>query len=471
MTGTTVTLVINDEIDTQLQELVDDPLERAAVLLVGVARQGPHLRLLARRLLASPADSYVCRGPRGLELTSAGWAPALAVAAETGSAALFVHTHPGGVPTPSSHDSVVDELLEQAFRIRTGQSLYGSLVIAPDLPDGPDAQASGGWTFTGRVVLDDVGELPVRRLVQLGRRLVVTASYDEPTPEATPQLFSRQIQAFGGDVQRVLGQLRVGVAGAGGTGSAVLEQLVRLGVRHLVLADPDVLSDSNVTRVYGSTPADIGRPKVDIQRDHLIAIAPDLELLALHAKTTTPEVVRALSSCDVVFGCTDDDAGRIILSRLASYYAVLLIDCGIQLSSTGGALLGIDARVTTIVPGAACLMCRGRVDPQRAAAELLDEQELRDRQREGYAPELAGVEPAVVSYTSITGALAVSELLERLTGYGRTPAPNEVIARLHERELSTNSRSPKTGHFCQPDSPALGSGDRPNLLDWTWRTS
>ena len=39
----------------------------------------------------------------------------------------------------------------------------------------------------------------------------------------------------------------------GGTGSAVIEQLVRLGVRRLHLFDPDILTASNLTRVYGSS--------------------------------------------------------------------------------------------------------------------------------------------------------------------------------------------------------------------------
>lgn len=50
-------------------------------------------------------------------------------------------------------------------------------------------------------------------------------------------------------VQQTLGALRVGIVGCGGTGSAVAEQLVRLGVPHLTLIDADTLTESNVTRV------------------------------------------------------------------------------------------------------------------------------------------------------------------------------------------------------------------------------
>src|SRR5688500_10935071 len=48
----------------------------------------------------------------------------------------------------------------------------------------------------------------------------------------------------------VLGRLKVGVVGLGGTGSAVVEQLARLGVGELLLCDPQEFESTNVNRVY-----------------------------------------------------------------------------------------------------------------------------------------------------------------------------------------------------------------------------
>ena len=39
---------------------------------------------------------------------------------------------------------------------------------------------------------------------------------------------------------------------------------MRLGVRHIRIFDSDLLSESNITRVYGSFPKDIGKPKVEV---------------------------------------------------------------------------------------------------------------------------------------------------------------------------------------------------------------
>lgn len=60
------------------------------------------------------------------------------------------------------------------------------------------------------------------------------------------------------------------VIGCGGTGSSVAEQLVRLGVRYLTMIDPDHVSQSNLTRVYGSTASDVGRPKCQVLAGHLV---------------------------------------------------------------------------------------------------------------------------------------------------------------------------------------------------------
>src|SRR4029077_14879246 len=139
--------------------------------------------------------------------------------------------------------------------------------------------------------------------------------------------------------------VRIAIVGAGGTGSAVAEQLVRLGVCPLLLVDNDELSSSNVTRVYGSTPRDVGRPKVEVLRDHLIAIAPNLDCQVVRGMSTLKHVTKAICGYDLVFGCTDDNAGRLVLSRLSTYFLTPVIDLGVLLSSDrAGTLSGIDGR-------------------------------------------------------------------------------------------------------------------------------
>ena len=120
------------------------------------------------------------------------------------------------------------------------------------------------------------------------------------------------------------------------------------GAGSLLLIDPKDLSESNTTRVYGSTPEDVGHPKVEVLASHLRRVAPAAHIDGVIGTVTDEGVARLLTACDVVFGCTDDNAGRLVLSRLPTYYLTPVIDVGVLLSSTNGRLEGIDGRITIL---------------------------------------------------------------------------------------------------------------------------
>jgi molybdopterin/thiamine biosynthesis adenylyltransferase len=456
------TLVLPQEIARDIARAARTDIEVAAVILVGAADTRAGLRLLTREIHWVPADCYQRQTYNSLSISSHGFVPALRRAEELSATPVFLHTHPGddADPRPSKWDDIVDEQLADTFRIRSGSDRYASLVFSP---------AQRLFRFSGRG-LDGDRPFEVRRILVAGDRIALLTSVNGDANSELSPIFDRQIRAFGSKVQRVLSSLRIAVIGCGGTGSAVAEQLVRLGVRSLVLVDNDDLNESNLTRVYGSNPSGLGEPKVNVLANHLLQIAPDLDVTAIKKLVTDELTARRLTDCDALFGCTDDNAGRLVLARLASYYLVPLVDCGVLISSTSGTINGIDGRVTVQTPGAACLVCRNRVDLARAAAEQLDPGERRLRQDEGYAPELGRVEPAVVTYTSQVAGQAVSELLERIIGYGPEPVPTEVLLRFHDREISTNIQSPKTGHFCHPVDGWLGRGDSEPFLGQLWRS-
>jgi hypothetical protein len=182
---------------------------------------------------------------------------------------------------------------------------------------------------------------------------------------------------------------------------------------------------------------------------------------------TLEKTARELIPCDVVFGCTDDNAGRLVLSRLSTFLATPVNDCGVLLSGDG-ALAGINGRVTTLTPGCACLVCRDRIDLGRAATELRSPEERIRLENEGYAPVLGGVEPAVVTFTTGIASAAINELLERLIGFGPSPRPTEVLFRWHEREISTNNAKPRPNHYCDPESQKIGKGDGNPFLEQAW---
>ena len=458
----TTTLVLTEQIAVDIETAATEPVETAGVLLASLV-QTPNgdLRLLAREMHWVPEDAYLARRGDHLSIASHGYVPALKQAESLGALPIWFHTHPGliGHPTPSLADEKVDREIADLFRLRSGSPYYATLIVSP---------RQGALTFTG-TLRPESGEIThIDRLWRVGESWQLTRSFDSELPEI-PAIFDRSVRAFGPAIQGTLGDLRVAVVGCGGTGSAMAEQLVRLGVRHLRLFDADTLTESNVTRVYGSTPADVGKPKVDILRKHLLAVAPDLTCEVFRSMITMERTARELVGPDLVFGCTDDNAGRLVLSRFSTFFATPVIDLGVLLTSdNAGGLIGIDGRVTTLMPGAACLVCRDRVDLGRAAVELRTPEERQRLADEGYAPDLTGIEPAVVTFTSAVASAAITELLDRLIGFGPTPRPTEVLLRWHEREISTNQAKPRSKHYCDPVSDKIAKGDTQPFLEQSW---
>lgn len=458
----TTTIVLPQSIATDIDAIAHLDIETAGVLLASIVASGDgETRLLARSIHWVLESGYVRRGEDHLTIASEGYVPFLADAEALGAIAIWVHTHPGieSPPVPSKHDWEVDRQIADLFRLRGGTPYYGTLIFAP---------RPVGFAFTGYLEHLDATREAIDRCWQVGDRFRLTPSFSQEAPELH-EYFDRNVRAFGGAIQRTLSDLRIGVVGCGGTGSAVAEQLVRLGVRNFLLIDPDTITASNVTRVYGSTPSDLGRSKVELLATHLLRIAPDARCETVQGMITRASVAERLCSRDIIFGCTDDNAGRLILSRISTYLLTPVIDSGVLITSgADGMLQGIDGRVTTLVPGQACLVCRGRIDLARAGAESLTPEERRRREDEGYAPALGRTEPAVVAYTTLVAATAVSELLERLIGYGTDPRPSEVLLRCHDREISTNVEMPRERHYCHGSSGKQGAGITTPFLEQTW---
>lgn len=457
----TTTLVLPTALERELSASLAEPRETGAVLLARKVDAEGGVRLLGRRIMWVDDGSYLKRTATAMTIASSGYVPALGAAETDGSTAIWFHTHPGfgSVPKPSPYDLTVDEEIADLFRLRSGSECYGTLIIAP---------ADTGYAFTGSFEKEPGTKRPIGRIWSVGETWRLRHSFSSRSSVPDP-IFDRNIRAFGPAIQRILGDLTVAIIGSGGTGSAVAEQLVRLGVRKLFLVDADTLSESNMTRVYGSTPDDVGGPKAEILSAHLKRIAPDLECTPIKGMVTFERVARKLRSADVIFGCTDDNAGRLVLSRLSTYYLIPVIDVGVLLSSSAdGMLTGIDGRITTMTPGSACLVCRDRIDLARAAAELKTPEERKRLADEGYAPALGGTEPAVVAYTTAVAAAAVNELLDRMIGFGPPGRPTETLLRLHEREMSTNQAHPRERHYCHPSQGKWGAGDATPFLEQTW---
>jgi molybdopterin/thiamine biosynthesis adenylyltransferase len=310
---------------------------------------------------------------------------------------------------------------------------------------------------------------PMERIRVIGDRFRVATDLD--ATEVRLNFFSRQVLAFGEELQKLLHRLTIGIVGMGGTGSAVAEELVRLGVGKLIIADIQDLEDSNVTRVYGSRVGDAGMPKVEVMRRHSNEIGLGTIIDPIPGNVTRRDVIERFRECDLIFGCTDREWGRSILTRFALYYLVPVFDLGVKVHSEGGKVKAVEGRITTLLPGAACLFCRERISGNVIAAEVLAENdpgEYELRTRQGYVPELRTNAPAVIPFTTSVAAFAINELLHRLSGYmGDDRATTELLLLFDDSKLIRNATPPASTCSCA-DRKHWGRGDTDPFLDMTW---
>lgn len=114
----------------------------------------------------------------------------------------------------------------------------------------------------------------------------------------------------------VLEKVRIGVAGAGGLGSNCAMHLVRSGIRHLVVADFDVVGESNLNRQFFFRDQ-LGMKKVDALKANLLRIDPEVDVQAVDVRLDAASTRELFEDCDIVVEAFDVvEAKTMILSTL-----------------------------------------------------------------------------------------------------------------------------------------------------------
>jgi len=92
------------------------------------------------------------------------------------------------------------------------------------------------------------------------------------------QMVDRNIGVLSGEEQERLHSSCIAVTGCGGMGGLSAEQLVRLGVGHVKIADFDNFETHNLSRQHGSTSANIGERKAKVLGRYFKEINPEVNL-------------------------------------------------------------------------------------------------------------------------------------------------------------------------------------------------
>ncbi|MCR5839161.1 MAG: sulfur carrier protein ThiS adenylyltransferase ThiF [Kiritimatiellae bacterium] len=116
----------------------------------------------------------------------------------------------------------------------------------------------------------------------------------------------------------LLESVRVGIAGAGGLGSNCAMHLVRSGVKHITIADFDVVNESNLNRQFFFRDQ-IGQKKVEAIKENLLRIEPDADIRAVDMRLDASSAREVFADCDIVVEAFDAvDAKVMLVSAFAS---------------------------------------------------------------------------------------------------------------------------------------------------------
>lgn len=96
----------------------------------------------------------------------------------------------------------------------------------------------------------------------------------------------------------------VGIAGCGGLGSNCAMALARAGIGHLVIADFDVVSASNLNRQYFFLDQ-VGKLKVFALEENLLRVNPDLKVKTFDLRLCSNNITKIFSDCDVIIEAFD----------------------------------------------------------------------------------------------------------------------------------------------------------------------
>lgn len=449
-----VSLTLTDQHHAELKGHLfpGDGKEAIALLLCGRAEGAGRVRLMVRSV--HPIPHLVCeRSPDHVTWPTDSLPGLLAQAAKHGWSLFKIHGH-------MAYDRFSD--IDDA----ADRDLFPGIYSWTKGPHGSAVMLESGRIF-GRCISPEGQFTRLHHVNVIGDDLAYWPSADEAV--AVPEHARRVAQSFGGGTYEQLRRLRIAVVGCSGTGSVVIDQLSRNCVGELVLVDPDLVEDKNLNRIVNSRRADAdqGRFKVDVLADAAEALQFGTKIERYPVSLFAPDAIKAVASCDIVFGCMDSVDGRHLLNRLATFYQLAYFDLGVKLEADGkGGVDQVCGTVHYLKPGGSSLLSRNVYTLEQVRAAGLfraDRVAYRDLRERGYIKGVPEDRPAVIQLNSLIASFAINELLARLHPYRLDPNGEYAI---HRVSLSHGIyEHVGDGDPCALLARHVGRGDVSPLLD------
>lgn len=156
-----------------------------------------------------------------------------------------------------------------------------------------------------------------------------------------PGRYQRNLGVISPSEQVKLLQSKVVIIGAGGLGGTVLELLTRMGVGQLIIADKDLIVDSNLNRQILSNETNLGQDKAEVAVRRVKEINSSIEITGHSVFIDSDNVKKIIKGAEVVVDALDNLPARFILQKACRELNIPLVH---------GAIAGFNGQLTTIFP-------------------------------------------------------------------------------------------------------------------------
>jgi adenylyltransferase/sulfurtransferase len=255
---------------------------------------------------------------------------------------------------------------------------------------------------------------------------------------ATDELkrYSRQLSlpSFGMEGQRRLAASRALIVGVGGLGSPAALYLAAAGVATIGVVEFDRVDDSNIHRQLLYSSADVGRPKIDVARERIVATNPHVNVECFDARLTSSNALSIMDGFDVVIDGSDNFPTRYLVNDAAVILGI---------PSVYGSVHRFEGQLSVFgAEGGPCYRCLFRDPPPAGAIPNCAE------------AGVLGVLPGII------GTLQATEAIKLIAGIG-----DPLVGRLLLFDaLTMNFRTITLRR--DPDCPSCGASRSGTLVDY-----
>ncbi len=201
--------------------------------------------------------------------------------------------------------------------------------------------------------------------------------------------------------QKKLANARVLVVGAGALGNEIIKNLALLGVGNVLIADLDVIENSNLSRSVLYRTEDNGQPKALVAARAARSIYPAMRTHSFHGNIVYDLGLGVYRWADIVLGGLDNREARLSINR----------NCfKLNKSWVDGAIEQIQGTARFFSPGGPCYECTmsqtdWKLLQSRRSCNLLSRSEMQ-----------AGKTPTTPTISSIIAGVQTQEAIKHLHG-------------------------------------------------------